>query len=103
MLFCILRWATHGARQLPRRGFVTGLFLACYGLFRILLENVREPDRDMPAFPLGLTMGVMLSIPMILAGAWLVWRRMREPLPPALPHGLIPGLPLPPTRADEPA
>lgn len=28
----------------------------------------------MPDFPLGLTMGMMLSIPMILVGAWLIWR-----------------------------
>ena len=71
-LFLALRWATHGARALPRRGFVTGLFLVCYGLFRILLENVREPDRDMPTFPMGLTMGIMLSVPMVLVGLGLI-------------------------------
>ena len=63
VLFCILRWATHGAKLLPRRAMVTGLFLTFYGLARITLENVREPDRDMPHFPLGLTMGIMLSVP----------------------------------------
>jgi phosphatidylglycerol:prolipoprotein diacylglycerol transferase len=30
-------------------------------------------------------MGMMLSAPMVLAGAWLVWRGMREPLPPERP------------------
>ncbi len=68
VLFLILRWATHGAKLLPRRGALTGLFLLFYGLFRICLENVREPDRGMPNFPFGLTMGMMLSIPMVLAG-----------------------------------
>ena len=33
----------------------------------------------MPDFPLGLTMGMMLSIPMILVGGWLVWRAWSRP------------------------
>ena len=84
-LFTILRLATHLAKWLPRRGGVTGLFLVFYGLFRILLENVREPDRDMPHYPLGLTMGMMLSVPLILAGLGLILysRRPGSLLPPA--------------------
>jgi len=84
-LFLILRWATHGRKLLPREGFVTGLFLACYGLFRISLENVREPDTWMPHFPLGLTMGMLLSIPMVLAGTGLMLhaRRPQALAPPA--------------------
>ena len=39
----------------------------------------------MPDFPFGLTMGMILSIPMLAGGAFLIWRGMREPLPPALP------------------
>ena len=35
----------------------------------------------MPHFPLGLTMGMMLSTPMLLAGLYLIWRGMRAPLP----------------------
>ena len=62
-LFLILRFATHHLKWLPRRGAITGLFITFYGLFRIALENVREPDRNMPNFPFGLTMGMMLSIP----------------------------------------
>ena len=72
VLFCILRWATHGAKLLPRRAMVTGLFLTFYGLARITLENVREPDRDMPHFPFGLTMGIMLSVPMVLVGLGMI-------------------------------
>ena len=33
----------------------------------------------MPHFPLGLTMGMMLSMPMVLVGAWLIWRGAQEP------------------------
>jgi len=83
-LFLLLRWATHRKTWLNRRGVVIGLFLTGYGLIRISLENVREPDSWMPHFPLGLTMGMMLSAPMVLIGAWLIWRGLKEPLPPAL-------------------
>jgi len=84
ILFLILRWATHGAKLGNRRGVVTGIFVLFYGLFRIAIENVREPDAGMPDFPFGLTMGMILSIPMVLGGLYLIWRGMREPLPPAL-------------------
>lgn len=85
VLFLILRWATHHAKLTNRRGVVTGLFMLFYGLFRVSLENVREPDAGLESLPLGLTMGMYLSIPMILAGLFFVWRGLREPLPPALP------------------
>jgi phosphatidylglycerol:prolipoprotein diacylglycerol transferase len=85
VLFLILRWATHAKKWLNRRGVVLGLFLLGYGVFRISLENVREPDSYMPNFPFGLTMGMMLSAPMVLLGAFFIWRGLKEPLPPALP------------------
>jgi phosphatidylglycerol:prolipoprotein diacylglycerol transferase len=76
-LFLILRFATHGAKLLHRRGALTGLFLTFYGLFRISLENVREPDVGMPNFPFGLTMGMILSIPMVLAGLTFLYSSCR--------------------------
>lgn len=90
VLFVILRLATHTFKWLPRRGANTGLFITCYGLFRILLENVREPDRNMPHFPLGLTMGMMLSIPMVAVGVYLLWLSRR---PGALAEPLAEGQP----------
>ena len=84
-LFLILRLATHGFLLLHRRGVVTGLFLAFYGLFRISLENVRVPDAGLQHLPLGLTMGMILSAPMVVVGLGLVWTGLRAPLvrPPA--------------------
>jgi len=83
-LFLILRWATHHARWLSRPGAATGLFMLFYGLFRIGLETVRNPDIGMPNFPLGLTMGMILSIPMALAGlALIVWAVRRSKPTPA--------------------
>ncbi len=80
LLWLILRVATHKLGWLQRQGALSGLFLTCYGLFRILLETVREPDVGMPNFPFGLTMGMMLSIPMVLAGLWLIRRGLKQPL-----------------------
>ncbi len=101
VLFILLRWATHGAKFLNRRGVVVGLFVAGYGIIRVALENVREPDSYMPHFPLGLTMGMLLSTPMIIVGAWLVWRGMREPVPMTPYVG--PKAEALPAGADEPA
>ncbi len=79
VLFTLLSLAVWKWRLLRKPGYVTGLFLVGYGLSRALLETVRQPDVGMENFPLGLTMGMMLSIPMILIGAWLVWRAWKRP------------------------
>jgi len=76
-LFLILRWATHRAGWLKREGALVGLFMMFYGLFRISLENVRQPDEGLDHLPFGLTMGIILSTPMVLIGAWLIWRAWR--------------------------
>jgi phosphatidylglycerol:prolipoprotein diacylglycerol transferase len=81
VLFLILNFAAYRLKWLQRRGALVGTFLVGYGLFRAALENVRNPDHGMPDFPLGLTMGMILSIPMLLVGAWLLWRALREPVP----------------------
>ncbi|MEJ0022320.1 MAG: prolipoprotein diacylglyceryl transferase [Alphaproteobacteria bacterium] len=85
VLFSILRLATYNRLTLKRPGLTTGIFLVCYGVFRSSLENVREPDSFMPIFPFGLTMGMILSIPMIVFGGWLVYNAMKAPTPPANP------------------
>ena len=60
-------------------GAVTGLFLAGYGLARLTVEFVRLPDAHIGYLWGGwLTMGQLLSLPMIIAGvALLVWARRR--------------------------
>ena len=79
VLFGLLALAVWRFRLLAKPGYVAGLFLAFYGLSRILLEQVREPDAFMPDFGMGLTMGTMLSVPMLLGGAWLIWRAWKTP------------------------
>lgn len=84
VLFGLLWLAVWKLKLLAKPGFVTGLFLLGYGLSRALMETVREPDSHMPEALRGvITMGMLLSIPMILIGAWLIWRaRSRPPAGP---------------------
>ena len=103
VLFIILRIATHRAHWLERRGAVAGLFLVGYAAFRTLVEQVREPDAFLPDFPLGLTMGMMLSLPMLLGGAFLIWRGLREPVPAAeAPAAAQPAAPAAAEAAEDP-
>lgn len=57
------------ARKNPKPGFISGLFLILYGLFRIIGEFVREPDAHIGFLWGGITEGQLLSIFMILGGA----------------------------------
>ncbi len=79
LLFVILSLAIWNWRLLARPGYVMGLFLLGYGLSRAALETVRQPDVGLDALPFGLTMGMILSTPMILVGAWLIWRAHSRP------------------------
>jgi phosphatidylglycerol---prolipoprotein diacylglyceryl transferase len=63
---------------LKRPGLILGSFIAIYGFARIVGELFREPDPQLGFLWGGLTMGMLLSVPMIVAGAILVavaWRR----------------------------
>ncbi|PVM93478.1 prolipoprotein diacylglyceryl transferase [Caulobacter endophyticus] len=80
LLFAILQVLVWRFKWLQRRGALVATFLICYGLFRFSLEGVRNPDQGMPEFPLGLTMGMMLSLPMLLIGVWLLWKALKTPV-----------------------
>jgi phosphatidylglycerol:prolipoprotein diacylglycerol transferase len=60
----------------PRKpGAVGGLFLAGYGIARFAVEFVREPDSHLGPVAFGwMTMGQLLSLPMIIVGIWLLIR-----------------------------
>ena len=68
VLFLILMFAMRRG-ALTRRGLTGGLFVAGYGLMRVFGELFRQPDAQIGFLPGGLTMGMLLSLPMILAGA----------------------------------
>jgi len=67
VLFVVL-WV-YSSRPRPTMA-VSGLFLLCYGVFRFLVEFVRQPDAQIGFIAFGwLTMGHLLSLPMIVLGA----------------------------------
>ncbi|MER0239079.1 prolipoprotein diacylglyceryl transferase [Fulvimarina sp. MAC8] len=71
LLFIVLRIATHHFGMFKRPRFVGGLFLVTYACSRIFVEFFRMPDIQLGYFYGGwLTMGMMLSIPMLLIGIW---------------------------------
>lgn len=65
----ILFWGT-AARMKP--GLLGGVFIAGYGLSRFAIEFWREPDAQLGVLSMGLTMGQLLSLPMIFLGLWLL-------------------------------
>ncbi|MCB8836892.1 prolipoprotein diacylglyceryl transferase [Aurantimonas sp. VKM B-3413] len=71
LLWIILRIATHGFKMFKRPRFTGGLFIFCYGCARIFVEFFRMPDVQLGYLYGGwLTMGMVLSIPMLLVGIW---------------------------------
>lgn len=77
VLFAILWW--FGSRPRPRMA-ISGLFLALYASFRILVEFVRVPDAHIGYLAFGwVTMGQVLSLPMLLAGLTLLALAYRRP------------------------
>lgn len=83
-LFAIINVLTLRYDSLRRPGLNSGVFLIAYGVIRLMLEFVREPDAHMPEALRGyVTMGMLLSLPMIAAGAWLVRRALKAPAPAA--------------------
>jgi phosphatidylglycerol:prolipoprotein diacylglycerol transferase len=73
-LFILLQVLVHMPGIRARRGFVAGAFLAGYGVARSIGELFRQPDANLGFLFAGATMGQLLSVPMILAGAWLMLR-----------------------------
>ena len=77
------------AGALKRPGFIIGAFLTFYGLARITGEFFREPDPQLGFLWGGLTMGMLLSVPMVIAGivVMLLARRNKLKASPAVPAG----------------
>ena len=61
-----------------KKGRISGLFLLCYGLFRIFIEFFREPDEQLGFFFNVISMGQLLSLPLLLAGLYLLTRNITE-------------------------
>ncbi|WP_337012072.1 prolipoprotein diacylglyceryl transferase [Pantoea sp. AS142] len=79
VLFIILNLFIRKPRPM---GSVSGLFLIGYGAFRIIVEFFRQPDAQLGLFEGGISMGQILSVPMIVAGIiMMIWAYRRRPQP----------------------
>jgi phosphatidylglycerol---prolipoprotein diacylglyceryl transferase len=76
LLFLVLAVCTRGG-ALRRPGLVTGIFCIGYGAARIFSEFFREPDPQLEQLSHGLTMGMVLSAPILLIGIVLVYYAFR--------------------------
>ena len=77
VMFVVLWWFSSQSR--PRMA-VSGLFLVLYGVFRFYVEFYRVPDAHLDYLALGwVTMGQILSAPMIVLGAILLYLAYRKP------------------------
>lgn len=74
LLFAILAWLAWRPRRPEHEGRITGAFLLGYGLARSFAELFREPDAHLGYLVGGMTMGQILSLPMIAAGLFLLAR-----------------------------
>ncbi|MDC0388749.1 prolipoprotein diacylglyceryl transferase, partial [Candidatus Thioglobus sp.] len=72
VLFIILWLYSNKPRPLMS---VSALFLIFYGLFRFIIEFVRVPDAQLGYLAFEwLTMGQLLSLPMIILGFYLLYK-----------------------------
>ena len=74
-LFALLAFLAFATDARRRPGTIGGAFLAGYGTARAIAEIFREPDGVF----LGISTGPWYSLPMILAGLWLIARARRRP------------------------
>ena len=69
----VLAWLIFARKKLKAPGFVAGSFVILYALSRIFVEFFREPDAQIGYIAGGwLTMGMLLSLPMIALGLWAI-------------------------------
>jgi phosphatidylglycerol:prolipoprotein diacylglycerol transferase len=81
LLFLVLLLCARCPALREKKGFLSGLFLMGYGLFRFAVEFFREPDAQLGFLFAGATMGQLLCAPMILIGLGIIawsFRRKHE-------------------------
>lgn len=72
VLFIVLNLLWKLPKLRKANGFLSGLFVLCYGVFRISMEQFRQPDAQLGFFFGSVTMGQMLSVPLILIGGFVL-------------------------------
>jgi phosphatidylglycerol:prolipoprotein diacylglycerol transferase len=81
VLFIVVWW--YAAKPRPA-GCVSAIFLMGYAVARLIVECFREPDLQLGFVAFNwLTMGQLLSIPMLIAGLLFWWIKRNENIPKA--------------------
>ena len=81
LVLCIALWLLMRAGALKRPGLVIGAFAVGYSIARIICEFFREPDPQLGFLWGGMTMGMLLSVPLMLTGfAFMAVALKRPPL-----------------------
>jgi phosphatidylglycerol:prolipoprotein diacylglycerol transferase len=78
VLFCVLGFLYRSEARRRRRGFFIGIFLVGYSVARGFVEFFRQPDAFLGVLFGGLTMGQLLSLPILLVGIWAILRTRNE-------------------------
>ncbi|CAN0442025.1 unnamed protein product, partial [Phaeothamnion confervicola] len=78
VLLIVLWWLIRGG-ALKRPGLILGAFALGYGIARTICEFFREPDPQLGFLWGGLTMGMVLSVPLMLAGIALIANALNRP------------------------
>ena len=81
LLFVVINLWRRRTGALDRPGELTGLFCAGYGIARFIVEFFRQPDAFLPGsgFLFGfVTMGQLLSLPLVALGVWLILRARKR-------------------------
>ncbi|MEQ1789267.1 MAG: prolipoprotein diacylglyceryl transferase [Rickettsiales bacterium] len=76
--FLIMIWLLKKTKSRDKAGYLSGVFLILYSLARIICEFFREPDSFLGFLYAGATMGQLLSLPMLIVGLYLVFRKKEK-------------------------
>ena len=79
LMFLVLNflWRYKAVRE--KVGVTSALFAILYATFRMSMEQFRQPDAQLGFFFGSITMGQMLSCPLLIAGLWVLWVKVFKP------------------------
>lgn len=77
IIFLFLWWYYYRKNGKPAEGMIFGLFMILVFSMRFLIEFVKEPQESFER-SMSLNLGQLLSIPLIIAGGYFVWRAIKS-------------------------
>lgn len=78
LLFIVMQVLLFGTSIKRSSGMLSGIWITLYGFARIVMENFREPDPQIGYFFSSITMGQILSLPLILSGIMIILLSLKK-------------------------